>query len=132
MTTNREPVATFTRDEPDLAEGEERPAPVEWAKTAERAPIFSYQDEDGARVDVTMPAKPNPGLGLQFLRVARQQGPELAVSWLIEEAIGTDGYDVLIRELSEMPDPENGQKVLSDIGQRVQKIVMGGLTGPKA
>ena len=84
------------------------------------------------RIEYTIPAKPNPGLALDFLRQGRKIGPELAISWLIEEAIGADGYDALVRELSEMPDPENGTRVLQDVGQRVQMVVMGGLDGPKA
>lgn len=119
-----EAVATFTHE--DKAE---RPA---WALSDERIPLFEYDDENGERVAVTMPAKPNPGLGLDFLRKGRTMGAELAISWLIEEAIGSDGYDVLVRELSEMPDPENGTAVMRDIGQRVQIVVMGGLDGPKA
>lgn len=125
-----EPVASF--DRPVLAENataEEKPA---WALTTERLPLFEYTDENGDRQSVTMPAKPNPGLGLQFLRHGRTMGAELAISWLIEEAIGAEGYDRLVEELSQMPDPENGTKVLQAIGQRVQAVVMGGLEGPKA
>ncbi|UYL87145.1 tail assembly chaperone [Microbacterium phage OscarSo] len=132
MTTNpkrNEPVAIF--EHAPLPEGADVEKP-EWALTADRIPLFEYTDEDGARVAVTMPAKPNPGLGLEFLRRGRKIGPELAISWLIEEAIGEEGYDRLVSELSEMPDPENGQKVLQAIGQRVQVVVMGGLDGPKA
>lgn len=121
-----EPVATFEH----AGEGAARP---EWALSDDRIPVFSYDDENGERVAVTMPAKPNPGLGLDFLRKGRTIGAELAISWLIEEAIGSDGYDVLVRELSAMPDPENGTRVLQDVGQRVQMAVMGGLdAGPKA
>lgn len=125
-----EPVATFEHITRDVAEaGIERP---EWALSEERIPLFAYDDENGERVTVTMPAKPNPGLGLDFLRKGRTMGAELAISWLIEEAIGEEGYDALVRELSAMPDPENGTAVLRDVGQRVQLVVMGGLEGPKA
>ena len=125
-----EPVATFRHEAPvDGVESTPRP---EWALSDERIPLFDYDDESGERVTVTMPAKPNPGLGLEFLRKGRTMGAELAISWLIEEAIGAEGYDALVRELSEMPDPENGTAVLRDIGQRVQLVVMGGLEGPKA
>lgn len=131
-TKRNEPVATFAHAEDVLAEGEEPTPRPTWALTAERIPVFSYDDENGDRQTVTMPAKPNPGLGLDFLRKGRTIGAELAISWLIEEAIGSEGYDVLVRELSEMPDPENGTRVLQDIGQRVQMVVMGGLDAPKA
>lgn len=128
-----EPVATFEHAvDVALPEGVEPTPRKPWALSDERVPVFSYDDENGDRQTVTMPAKPNPGLGLDFLRKGRTIGAELAISWLIEEAIGADGYDVLVRELSEMPDPENGTRVLQDIGQRVQTVVMGGLDAPKA
>lgn len=119
-----EAVATFVHEQ-------DAPRP-DWALSDERVPLFEYDDEHGERQTVTMPAKPNPGLGLAFLRKGRTIGAEFAISWLIEEAIGAEGYDALVRELSEMPDPENGTAVLRDIGQRVQLVVMGGLDGPKA
>lgn len=127
-----EPVASFTRPELAMPEGVEPEPRKPWALSDERVPVFTYDDENGDRVTVTMPAKPNPGLGLEFLRKGRTIGAELAISWLIEEAIGGEGYDELVRELSEMPDPENGTRVLQDIGQRVQMVVMGGLDAPKA
>lgn len=119
------------RDQPAVAFGAsaaERPA---WALSDERLPLFSYTDEDGAAVEVTMPAKPNPSLALRFLRYARQTGPEVAIAWLIEEAIGADGMDALETELAKMPDPENGVRVFAAIGEKVQRVVMGGLDGPK-
>jgi hypothetical protein len=129
-----EPVATF--DEGDTV----RP---EWALSDERIPLFTSvrrRDDEGNPLDepetitVTMPAKPNPSLALDFLRRARSAtvGGELAISWLIEEAVGSDGYDELIAGLKRMPDPENGQAVMRAIGERVQRVVMGGLEGPKA
>lgn len=130
-TKRYEPIE-FAHDEPALAEGSEPVEKPEWALSEKRTALFHYTDDDGARVDVTMPAVPNPGLGLEFLRMGRRIGAEMAISWLIEEAIGVEGYDHLVDELSKMPDPENGQKVLQAIGQRVQVVVMGGLEGPKA
>ncbi len=127
-----EPVAVFEHAAEALPEGAEPTPRPEWALSDERIPLFAYDDENGERVSVTMPAKPNPGLGLEFLRKGRTIGAELAISWLIEEAIGAEGYDALVRELSDMPDPENGTNVLRDVGQRVQLVVMGGLDGPKA
>ena len=121
-----EQVATFEHDPHKVND-----AP-DWALSAERVPVFAYDGPDGERIEVTMPAKPNPGLGLEFLRRGRKQGAELAISWLIEEAIGAEGYDRLVEELSSMPDPENGTKVLQSVAQRVQTVVMGGLEGPKA
>lgn len=124
------PVASFDSYEPTEEGVEPTPRP-DWALSDERLPVFSYTDENGVRVDVTMPKRPNPGLALDFLRTARRQGTELAISWLIEEAIGAEGYDALVRELAAMPDPENGAKVVASIGERVQQVIMGGLEGPK-
>lgn len=107
----------------------ERP---DWALTEERAKVFDYVDDDGNTVEVTMPDKPNPGLALEFLRQGRTIGTELAISWLIEQAIGKTGYDALVRELAAMPDPENGLAVVQQVGALVQKKVLGGLEGPKA
>lgn len=124
MSTKRdEPAAIFTTP----AETE-RP---EWALSEQRLPLFSYVDGDGARAEVTMPAKPNPGLALRFLRRANITGAEVAISWLIEEAIGAEGMDTLVRELDAMPDPEHGVKVMAAIGEKVQRVVMGGLDSPK-
>lgn len=133
MSIQTEAAASFHRaPEEALPEGVEPTPKVPWALSAERATVFTYENADGGVEHVTMPKKPNPGLALEFLRKGRAVGAEFAISWLIEEAIGTEGYDVLVRELSEMPDPENGAAVLRDVGQRVQKLVMGGLDGPKA
>lgn len=129
-----EPVASFKH--PERVSGDElgeapEPRP-EWALSDDRIPVFDYEDADGNTITVTMPAKPNPGLALNFLRQSRRIGAELGISWLIEEAIGEEGYDALVAELTDMPDPENGQAIMRDIGQRVQLAVMGGLEGPKA
>lgn len=119
------------RDQPAVAFGApvtEQPA---WALSDERLPLFSYTDADGASVEVTMPARPNPSLALRFLRQARVMGAEVSIAWLIEEAIGADGMDALEAELAKMPDPENGVRVMAAIGEKVQRVVMGGLDGPK-
>jgi hypothetical protein len=125
-----EPVATFD---------DEQPTRPDWALDDDRMPVFvAVHRFDGEgeplaepeRVEITMPRRPNPGLALEFLRMARTQG-ELAVSWLIEEAIGSDGYDTLVDELKRMPDPERGSTILEAIGERVQRVISGGLEGPK-
>lgn len=113
----------------------ERP---EWALTEERIPLFSYVEpaaEEGGQpetVSVTMPAVPNPGLALRFLRQGRTIGVELAISWLIEETIGAEAYERLADELSKLPDPSEGPVIVQRIGQKIQQVVMGGLDGPKA
>lgn len=101
-----------------------------WQLSDERLPLFSIVKPDGEREEVTMPAKPNSGLALDFLRMGRQIGPELAISWLIEEAIGADGYEALVSEMETYEG--DGQKLLGSIGEKIQVVVMGGLQGPKA
>lgn len=133
MNTKRsEPVATI----------ESNPAAWnEWALSEERVPLFSLYvtplDEGGdpipdaepELVAYTMPAKPNPGLALKFLKMAREQG-ELASSWLIESAIGADGYDALAAELINYDgDPV---ALLRAIVEKIQRVAMGGLEAPKA
>lgn len=130
-TKRSEPVATI----------ESNPAAWnEWATSEDRVPLFSLYvhpvDEDGEKTDAepelvayTMPAKPNPGLALKFLKMAREQG-ELASSWLIESAIGEEGYDALSSELINYDgDPV---ALLRAIVEKIQKVCMGGLESPKA
>ncbi len=133
MSTKRnEPVATIASN----------PAAWnEWATSDERLPLFSLYvtptDENGEEiegaepelVEYTMPAKPNPGLALKFLKMARTEG-ETASVWLIESAIGAEGYDALADELINYEgDPV---ALLQRIVEKIQKVAMGGLEAPKA
>lgn len=108
-----------------------------WALSTERTPLFTVEipREDGEPelVTYTMPAKPNPGLALKFLKRARDNG-ELATVWLIEQAIGAEGYDALAEELINYEEQNPGQstKLLQSIVERIQKVAMGGLESPKA
>ena len=122
-----EPVATITHRE----SGEE------WALSTDRAPIFSVLrapagDPDGEpeTITYTMPRKPNPGMALRFLKMARTMG-DVASSWLIEQAIGEEGYEALADELGNYDgDPS---LLLRQITEKIQRVVMGGLDGgPKA
>lgn len=114
-------------------------AAQEWANSTERVPVFTIertvQGEDDAeprteQIEYTMPAKPNPGLALEYLRMARKQG-EVANAWIIETAIGTEGYDALVEDLvSYDGDPV---ELLQNIVAKIQRVAMGGLDrGPKA
>lgn len=112
-----------------------------WRASADRLPLFSVtkpgtEAEDGGGatddelVTYTIPAKPNAGLALDFLREARTVGAELAISWLIEEAVGHEGYDALVVELETYEG--DGAALLRAFGEKIQRVVMGGLEGPKA
>lgn len=130
-------------------------AAEEWATSAERTVVFSVtspnpayevwqamdhddlgeleRDESEAppkeiQTDYTMPAKPNPGLSLLYLRKARENA-DLAMSWLLELALGSEGYDALADELSTHEDPEEAQLVINSVMARIQTVAMGGLEG---
>ena len=95
-----EPIATL-----EHVEG----AAEAWATSEERLPVFSVRrpvfDDDGNPTDdselvtYTMPAKPNPGFALKYLKLARTIG-DAASSWLIETACGEEAYDALADDLA--------------------------------
>jgi hypothetical protein len=121
------PAAAFTH----------REAEVDWATSPDRVPVFtvSRENEETGEAEVvtyTMPAKPNPGVALEYLRMIRKIG-DAASSWLIETAVGEEGYDALIEEFSNLPEGENPVAILRAISEKIQTIVMGGLdnVGPK-
>lgn len=126
--SNNTPLATLRHSD----------AAAAWATSEERTLVFAVEresdregDENGPileTVEYTMPAKPNPGLALKFLRMAREQG-ELANSWLIETAIGSDGYTALEDELINYEG--DSVALLQSIIQKIQKVAMGGLEAPK-
>mgnify|MGYP003506471719 FL=1 len=115
----------------------------EWAASPEREVVFSVERRHDAEghgdaapevetVDYTMPKRPNVGLALQYLKRARREGADLAMSWLIETAVGEEGYDALTAELSRLSDPAEAQGVLQGVTERIQKVALGGLEAPKA
>lgn len=124
----------------------------DWAKSEDRVVIFSvsrpnpdyeewkslgYHEEGDSGpdthvfVDYTMPRRPNVGLSLEYLRVARIN-PDLGMSWIIETAIGTEGYDALVAELTATPDAEEAKALLARISEKIQTVALGGLEAPKA
>lgn len=124
-------------------------AAEQWATSPERAVVFSVvhpnpafevwsqldHHEEGAeappetiQTDYTMPAKPNAGLSLIYLRRARENA-DLAMSWLLELALGADGYDALAAELAGYEDGNEAAIVLNSTVARIQRVAMGGLEG---
>lgn len=89
------------------------------------APIDERETIDEV-VEYTMPAKPNPGLALAYLKHARENA-DLAASWLLEKALGTEGYDTLAEELADEPDPDKAQATMQGIIVFVAKRALGGL-----
>lgn len=116
-------------------------AAATWATSPDRATVFvirtpapEMSDGDAAEpVDTvyTMPAKPNAGLALLYLRMARTQNPDVAMSWLIETAVGEAGYLALAEDLSGIENGAEAQRILQGITQQIQTVAMGGLD-PKA
>lgn len=57
----------------------------------EQEPIFSIDD-----VTYSMPSTVSAAVAVKFLDVNRNQGGEAAVSWLMEEVLGTEAYKALM------------------------------------
>jgi hypothetical protein len=131
MTKRTEPIATLEH----VAGAAEA-----WATSEERLPVFQVRrpvvDDDGNPTDdselitYTMPAKPNPGFALKYLKLARTIG-DAASSWLIETACGEEAYDALADDLITYEESNPGQSVtlLRKIAERIQTAAMGGLDG---
>jgi len=106
-----------------------------WQDSPERVEVFRIVEpgpvnDDGSAGDLVtkvydMPKKPNIGLALAYLKRARREGGELAMSWLMETVLGADAYD----DLTEQDDLEPDD--LKNIIATIQKIAMGGLETPK-
>lgn len=82
-------------------------------------------------IEHTMPARPNAGLALEYLKRARRSDPDQAMSWLIEAAVGEQGYDDLVVELAN-PEVKDPMGTLRDLVASIQRVALGGLEAPKA
>lgn len=92
----------------------------EAAPEVERIVVFTLDD-----VDYSMPNKPRPNVGIEYLRRARENA-ETAALYLLEEALGADAVAALA-----------GHEDLTDadfkaVMATVQRVMLGGLEGPKA
>lgn len=101
-----------------------------WDDAPERVDLFTISTTDpktGEIVEKTydMPNKPHVGLSLAMLRMARIYGSEIAMAWLVEEAVGAEGYNALTAE------PDLTPEILQGIMLRVRSVVLGGLAAPK-
>lgn len=120
---------------------------TDWALTTERVPVFSVVRDNPARAawdaadshdegaeappatitkTYDMPATPNAGLALRYLRKARENA-DMAASWLLELAIGVEGYDALVDELSRESDPDVALATMRNVIGFVAGKAMGGL-----
>lgn len=124
--TERVPVFSVEKTVPNPEFGKplpEQPDPVEGA-------VFEPRLDDRETITQTttydMPAKPNAGLALAYLKKARQN-EDTAASWLLELAIGSEGYDALTDELSREDDPEVALATMRNVIKFVATRALGGL-----
>lgn len=83
----------------------------------DRVPLFAIE-RDGEVTEYDMPAAENAGLWLEFLKIARTIGDELASSWLLEEVLGIEGYAALCgeRDLSKATMRSISSRIVQVIG----------------
>lgn len=130
----------MTENKAPLSFRHERDYAAEWRASDDRLVLFTVTKVDGHNddgspierlIEHSMPNRPNAGLALEYLARARRMDPDVAMSWLIEAAVGAEGYDDLTAELSN-PAVESPLAILRDITGRIQKVALGGLEAPKA
>lgn len=59
-----------------------------------------YLDGDTYQI----PKHPPAGVALEYLKVAREEGPDAGAHWLLSEALGEEGYDALANHPTLDPD----------------------------
>lgn len=131
LSEERAVVFSVVNPNPEHAAWLERKAQHEAAPVdegVERAPFDEVEPPENVQTDYSMPAKPNAGLSLIYLRRAREN-QDLAMSWLLELALGAEGYDAFANELAGYESAEEAQLVMNSVMARIQRIAMGGLEG---
>lgn len=73
----------------------------------------------------TIPNKPRLNVALKTLKLAREQGEDAAMVYMMEKAIGEEAFEALT-EYDDL-DPETFAQIIA----AAQKVVFGGLEGPK-
>jgi hypothetical protein len=96
-------------------------SPDPFAETTEddRIPLFSIDGQT-----YTIPARFDPIIALRALDMARRRGEEIMFSWLLEEALGEEGYQALLGCSSVTPSQ------LQALMEKVSDQVMGALEEP--
>lgn len=74
----------------------------------------------------TIPNKPRLNVALKTLKLVRTEGQDAAMAYMMEAAIGEEAFDAL----TEYDDLDT--ETLQNIMAAAQKVVFGGLEGPKA
>lgn len=74
----------------------------------------------------TIPNKARVNLALRYLKMARNEGADAASAYMLEEMVGEEGYNALMNY------EDLTSETLTAIMEAAQKVVLGGLTDPKA
>lgn len=64
-------------------------------------------------------------LALRYLHMARAEGQEFALAWMLEEVVGADAYKALMN-FDKLPGDALGKIV-----NRIQHLILGGMEAPK-
>lgn len=79
---------------------------------------------DGKEYEVCI--NPPASLMLRYMDRVRKWGPTAAISWLLEELVGGEGYEALLAS------PKVSQKDFGRISDAAVRIVMGRAAAPKS
>ena len=90
--------------------------PVDDDNVAESIELFTIDD-----VAYSIPSKPRVNVALKYLRLARTQGQDMAVGWLLEELLGEAGYTAL------MDYDDLTVEDLTSVAQAAVKVVLGAM-----
>lgn len=71
-----------------------KPPEKDWRE--EREPFFTIEDEDGDKREYTIPVEVPASVTLQAMEHFRQGGDAVAIPWLLELMLGSDGYRALL------------------------------------
>ena len=91
------------------------------AEEVEQIELFSI---DG--VSYTIPNKARVNVGLRYMKIMRDESAEAAQAWLLEEMVGTEGFEALMGYDDLTPE------ILEQIVSAAAKVVLGELETPKA
>lgn len=93
------------------------------SKPADEVEKVTLFEIDG--IEYKIAKKPRVNVALRYLKMAREEGPESAQAYLLEELVGKEGYEAL------MNFDDLDQETLGAIAEAAQKITLGGLEAPK-
>jgi hypothetical protein len=86
----------------------------------QRVPAFSING-----TVYTIATRPKTNAGLKYIHLARTKGQEIAVDFMLETLLGTEGYQAL------MDFDDLTEQNLTDVITAASKIMLGAVEGPK-